>query len=100
MFPFLKTKKIFQVQKHIGTFQRQNPDLIGAKEQLEKRFEKILTIEYDTGQRAFEEARANIWKELTESWKIISIPRYNDGCEGCWYCIYRGMTLGSARGLL
>ena len=49
---------------------------------------------------AFEEARANIWKELTESWKIVSIPRYNDGYEGCWYCIYRGMTLGSAWGLL
>ena len=58
MFLFLKTKKIFQVQKHIGTFQRQNPDLIGAKEQLEKRFEKILTIEYDTGQRAFEDKRS------------------------------------------
>ena len=53
MFPFLKTKKIFQVQKHIGTFQRQNPDRNGAQEQLEKRFEKILTIEYDTGQRSF-----------------------------------------------
>ena len=53
MFPFLKTKKIFQVQKHIGTFQRQNPDRNGAQEQLERRFEKILTTECDTGQRSF-----------------------------------------------
>lgn len=51
---FLKTEKIFQVQKHIGTFQRQNPDRNGAQEPLEKRrFEKILTIACNAGQSSF-----------------------------------------------